>query len=210
MKVFLPLERIDKYFTVHFSDPTFDAVSALEEIEHVEFGVQKHDCVSSCVLTDWDQFIHTYYQFRARINFEKRENYRFARGGTLPGRSDTRVLPDIKCGFCGVSFRPASYRDKFCSQKCSAARFIKLEKCKTCGREFEKRSRSRHGYCSVECGTRGRTKIEITHEGKSMTIKQWSSVTGISAKELRRRMSFNWSAERMLTTPVKSYKRRVA
>lgn len=209
MKVFLPIDQVDKYHTVHFSDPTFDAVAALEEIEHILFDVPKHDCVSSCVLTNWDKFPLVYEQFRARVNFEKRENFRLARGGVLRRPGSKRILPDVTCVVCGNNFRPASRRDKFCSQKCSAARFVKRDKCKSCGIDFMPKQRSaRNGYCSKECGLKGRTRIQIAHKDRLMTLQEWSIETGISAKELRRRKSAGWSVEKMLSTPVKRYCRR--
>lgn len=43
------------------------------------------------------------------------------RGAINPYRGGrTRILPDIQCGTCGNTFRPATRRTKFCSWACAA------------------------------------------------------------------------------------------
>lgn len=49
---------------------------------------------------------------------------------------------------------------------------------------------------------RGVKPKKYTFEGKSLTLKEWSKVTGISQSSLKSRMNdYNWSIEKTLTTP---------
>ena len=195
-------------------DPVFDAALLLEEMEREQIMLGRysnHEVVSSCVTPNWDGFEFAYEQLRAKVNAEKKENYRWARGWDKPpgAPGGKRVLEDIACGTCGLQFRPRASRDKFCSIKCSASRFIKIAKCRSCGAMFKEMERStRSGYCSAVCGNRGRTKILLEFRGSEKTIAEWAVSTGISEKELRRRRDFGWDVEKMLTTPVKIYKKR--
>jgi hypothetical protein len=43
--------------------------------------------------------------------------------------------------------------------------------------------------------------IMIEHNGRSMTMRQWSEDTGIGYDSLKQRRSLGWSVEKMLTTP---------
>ncbi len=52
-----------------------------------------------------------------------------------------------------------------------------------------------------------RNNKNYTFEGKTLTIKQWSEVTGINKKTLGSRiLLYHWSIERTLTTPVMGHK----
>lgn len=51
----------------------------------------------------------------------------------------------------------------------------------------------------------GEISVFIDYRGTEMTIEDWSEKTGINQNTLRRRYSMGWSAERMLTTPVRGY-----
>lgn len=42
----------------------------------------------------------------------------------------------------------------------------------------------------------------LTHQGKTMTIAEWSRETGIAKNTLKRRKLSGWSDERVVTTPV--------
>jgi hypothetical protein len=42
----------------------------------------------------------------------------------------------------------------------------------------------------------------LTHEGRTMTMRQWEKELGLSVSGLRYRLDRGWSLERTLTTPV--------
>jgi len=52
-----------------------------------------------------------------------------------------------------------------------------------------------------------RTTVRLTHEGQSLTLVQWSAVTGIPYTVLKDRVRYGWSAERALSQPVQSWVR---
>lgn len=45
-----------------------------------------------------------------------------------------------------------------------------------------------------------------THDGRTLTLRGWSEVTGISPMALRGRLALGWSVERTLTTPVAGWR----
>jgi len=63
------------------------------------------------------------------------------------------------------------------------------------------------GYCKENCRwanvyeqtNNKRNTVYYSHEGESLTIRQWSDKTGISAGTIRMRLFRNWSIEKAIT-----------
>lgn len=47
-----------------------------------------------------------------------------------------------------------------------------------------------------------RTNVFLSYAGNTLTISQWTRVTGISKGTIKNRLKRGWSAERALTTPI--------
>ena len=47
----------------------------------------------------------------------------------------------------------------------------------------------------------------LTHDGETLTVPQWGRKLGISQGSIKNRIRLGWSDERILTTPVRSYKK---
>lgn len=45
--------------------------------------------------------------------------------------------------------------------------------------------------------------IELTHDGRTMILRDWASAIGISPNALAQRLYLGWSVERALATPLK-------
>lgn len=45
--------------------------------------------------------------------------------------------------------------------------------------------------------------IELTHQGRTMILRDWATEIGISPNTLAMRLRAGWSVERALTTPLK-------
>lgn len=45
--------------------------------------------------------------------------------------------------------------------------------------------------------------IELTHQGRTMIMRDWATEIGISPNALAQRLYLGWSIERALTTPLK-------
>jgi len=58
-----------------------------------------------------------------------------------------------------------------------------------------------------EQGNNRRTNTKITFKGQTMSIAQWSQVTGIDTSNLCKRIQAGWPIERVLTEPVARGKR---
>lgn len=52
-----------------------------------------------------------------------------------------------------------------------------------------------------------RTNVWLSHDGKTLTVKQWSERIGIKTTTLERRIQHGWSAQKAIETPVKSSRR---
>lgn len=48
-----------------------------------------------------------------------------------------------------------------------------------------------------------RTVRTLTHEGKSLSVREWSMLTGIPRDAINSRLKLGWSTERALTEPVR-------
>ncbi len=51
-------------------------------------------------------------------------------------------------------------------------------------------------------------KIQITWRGESLTLGQWSKRTGLSVNAIRTRLDAGWPAERIFTTPCRTWKKQ--
>lgn len=79
------------------------------------------------------------------------------------------------------------------------------------GASLERKDVNGH-YCPENCKwlnsklqTRNRrSNRPLTHEGVTMTVVEWSERTGIHKRTILSRLRLGWTAERALTTPVKS------
>lgn len=47
----------------------------------------------------------------------------------------------------------------------------------------------------------------LTHDGKTMCVKDWAETIGIPAKVIHDRLSYNWDVARALTKPHRPQKR---
>jgi len=57
---------------------------------------------------------------------------------------------------------------------------------------------------NIEQGANKSTNVLMTHAGKTLTMAEWSRITGISYRDIRnRKMVLGWSDERTLTEPVR-------
>lgn len=45
--------------------------------------------------------------------------------------------------------------------------------------------------------------IDLTHQGRTMILRDWAAETGMSPNALAQRLYLGWSVERALTTPLK-------
>jgi hypothetical protein len=54
---------------------------------------------------------------------------------------------------------------------------------------------------------RPQTAVKIDYDGKSLTFREWSELTGISAKTLSSRYHWGWPPERIVTEPAKPGRR---
>lgn len=69
-------------------------------------------------------------------------------------------LPEKKCAQCGKTFKPKSYRGKFCSNACKSAwrrdqGLDNVERiCAQCGKVFTCNKYSKHRFCSKSCARR--------------------------------------------------------
>lgn len=45
--------------------------------------------------------------------------------------------------------------------------------------------------------------VELTHQGRTMILRDWADEIGMSANALAQRLYLGWSVERALTTPLK-------
>lgn len=46
--------------------------------------------------------------------------------------------------------------------------------------------------------------VELTHQGRTMILRDWADEIGISPNTLAQRLYLGWSVERALTTPLKN------
>lgn len=60
-----------------------------------------------------------------------------------------------------------------------------------------------------QCRNRRNTRRH-TFGGESLTIAEWAARLGVNENTLTNRVHMGWTVERILTTPIKSTKRRVA
>jgi hypothetical protein len=56
----------------------------------------------------------------------------------------------------------------------------------------------------IEQANNRRTNIHIEYSGQTLTLPEWARRVGISYSVLIQRLYAGWSAEEMLTTPVRS------
>lgn len=193
------VEEIDKS-AIGAMDPVLDALIAFEDSDGAH-GFHEYFTWSS---VDWDRFSavwHTHLaERRAQTRFERLFVPRKQTGGK-------RVLSDIACETCKAVFRPHSRRERFCSQKCSAARFIRIYYCQRCGCEITKPGKQ--DFCSNRCAGIGRSKHTLTHKGMTMTWAEWAEVSGVSWAQIKRRAERGWTTEQIIETPVKKYKARM-
>lgn len=56
-------------------------------------------------------------------------------------------------------------------------------------------------------GRRPNRAIKIEHDGKNLTLAEWSDLTGINQKTLSSRYHWGWPPERIVTEPVKPGRR---
>lgn len=69
-------------------------------------------------------------------------------------------------------------------------------------------------YCKENCrwatkaeqNSNTRRNVFLTHNGKTMTIKQWESELGTKINLIQSRIRAGWSTERALTEPANAYK----
>ncbi|RUY31695.1 hypothetical protein EN978_07225 [Mesorhizobium sp. M7A.F.Ca.US.001.04.1.1] len=54
---------------------------------------------------------------------------------------------------------------------------------------------------------RGRPSRSVTYAGRSLTIREWSEVTGVPDKTLATRLYHGWSIEQTLATPTPAQRR---
>lgn len=52
--------------------------------------------------------------------------------------------------------------------------------------------------------------VRYTHDGKALTLAEWSTITGIGYQTLRSRIKHGWSIERAITKPVQRHRGTVA
>lgn len=53
-----------------------------------------------------------------------------------------------------------------------------------------------------------RNNAIITYNGKSLCVKEWSEITGITVDTINYRREMNWEIDKMLTTPMRNFKNR--
>ncbi|QND20393.1 hypothetical protein HB774_09945 [Rhizobium leguminosarum bv. viciae] len=53
------------------------------------------------------------------------------------------------------------------------------------------------------------TAHRFTHDGQTLTLKEWAAITGISAMSLRSRITNGWTIHDALTVPVKPVGKRM-
>lgn len=46
--------------------------------------------------------------------------------------------------------------------------------------------------------------VELTHQGRTMILRDWAAEIGINSNTLAQRLYLGWSVERALTTPLKT------
>jgi hypothetical protein len=51
--------------------------------------------------------------------------------------------------------------------------------------------------------------VKLLYQGSNKTYREWEIETGIPRRTIRRRLQLGWSAERALTEPVRSERRKV-
>ena len=49
----------------------------------------------------------------------------------------------------------------------------------------------------------------FTHDGKTLTLKEWAAITGISSLSLRSRIANGWTIHDTLTVPIKAMGKRM-
>ncbi len=62
----------------------------------------------------------------------------------------------------------------------------------------------------IEQARNRRSNIKLSHQGKTMTLAEWSEETGLPYSTLWDRVQYGWIAERILTTPAMDAKTRCA
>ncbi len=73
-------------------------------------------------------------------------------------------------------------------------------------------------YCPENCrwatieeqARNRRTNVNLTYNGKTQCLTDWSKETGLSHSTLRNRMKAGWSVEKILTHPAKSNAKKLA
>lgn len=121
------------------------------------------------------------------------------------------------CPVCGKNYEVNQRKGKnTCSQTCGVKlREIKhprkkpeTRNCVICGKEFRKRKANGKDriYCSTKCMGIGKSPI-IECNGEKHRVIEWEEITGIKADAILTRMKHGWDVERILTTPVREYKK---
>lgn len=73
-------------------------------------------------------------------------------------------------------------------------------KCKQCKRL--KQPMNCRWASAYEQSLNRRTNKSLTHQGRTMTVKEWSNETGLKRSTIEARLKLGWSVKRTLTTPL--------
>lgn len=65
-----------------------------------------------------------------------------------------------------------------------------------------KKSNCRWADNKTQCRNR-RTNRHIEHDGRKLTIAEWSEITGLKPNTIRKRLTLGWTSEAILWTPLK-------
>jgi hypothetical protein len=61
---------------------------------------------------------------------------------------------------------------------------------------------------AAQNGNRKSHAVMLTHDGQTHSLTEWSAIVGIPASVLTQRNADGWTAERILTTPVRARAKR--
>jgi len=78
--------------------------------------------------------------------------------------------------------------------------YLKQKECKGCRKPFQPRNQNSE-YCSKQCFAQ-KNALYLTIDGERKTVKEWSSIGGMSVPAIKSRLARGWAQTRDLIYPT--------